>query len=469
MRTSVPVAVLATLAVACTGTVAETTTSVVPLTTTTTIAPPPATDGPPGVGDRAFPDLGNGGYDVTSYDFSLSFDALLRRVTGDAVIEAVSDRRLASFSLDLVGHEVTEVTVDGADAVVQRSTRDLRITPAEPIEAGATFVTTVAWSGTPAPVSIDFPMFPTGWQTGEGTSGFMFSEPDGASGLFPVNDHPVDRADVALRVTVPDGLVVVSGGERTVTEVDGGTEYSFSMPAVAPYLIPLAIGDFTPIETDDGVVTWIGGGAELPAGFDRQGEILEFLEGDLGPYPFETLGAVVVDSGFPAALETQTLPTYTTFSAAWGAPVIAHELAHHWFGNEIALGQWDDIWLNEGFATFMTWRWLEHDLGRDVYEDQVAAAYDSMATRQHSPPDDPGRDLFTASVYERGGLAVAALRHAIGDDEFFRFLRAYVSEFSGTTVTTEGFLTFVFLLLGPEAEAIVREWVTGAELPPPPL
>ena len=439
-------------------------------TTTTTTLALAGVDAAAGVGDRMFPALGNEGYDVVSYDITLVFDATLTSVEGVVTIEAVAALPLRSFTVDLVGYIVESVEVDGTNAEHARGPRDMRITPAVAIPPGETFTVDIHYHGRPTPVTLtEFP-FPTGWQIGQVGSAFLFSQPDGASGIFPLNDHPRDRADVTLTVSVPAPLVVVSGGEPApVVDRDGLRIHSFEIPNVAPYLIPLAIGDFAPVEVG-GVTTWMGNGAPLPDGFERQGEILRRLEADLGPYPFAASGAVVVDSDFPAALETQTLATYTTTSAAWGTPVVAHELAHQWFGNEIALGQWDDIWLNEGFATFMTWRWIEHDRGRGAYEAEVVRAWEAMAASDLGPPDDPpGQNLFDPSVYQRGGLALAALREFVGDRQFFEFLRSYVAEFSGSTVTTETFLTFVLIVLGPDAEDLVIDWVREPDMPSYPL
>lgn len=441
-----------------------------PATTSTTLGVV-GVDAAAGLGDRMFPNLGNAGYDVAVYDIDLTFDASLTAVEGEVTIEAVAALPLRSFTVDLAGFTVASVAVNDDDATFARGSRDIRITPTDVIGEGDTFFVTIRYHGSPESVTLtDFP-FPTGWQRGDDGSLFLFSEPDGASGVFPSNDHPSDRADVILTVRTPPPLVVVSGGRALPLRTEDGLDvHRYRLPQVAPYLVPLAIGSFEPVTTDDGVVTWMGNGAPLPPGFDRQSEILEALQDDLGPYPFDRFGAVVVDSDLPAALETQTLSTYTTTSAAWGTVVIAHELAHQWFGNEISLAQWDDIWLNEGFATFMTWRWIEQDQGREAYEAEVRRAWEAMAVPGVPPPDHPpGQNLFHASVYQRGGLALVALREFVGDDEFFEFLRSYVAAFSGETITTEALLTFVLIVLGPDAEDLVTDWIRSEQIPESPL
>ncbi|MDX1447536.1 MAG: M1 family metallopeptidase [Acidimicrobiia bacterium] len=440
--------------------------------TTTTKAPPaPAVDAAAGLGDRMFPDLGNAGYDAISYDVALDIDSELTEVQGRTAMTAVAGVSLSSFVVDFSAGEVVSVTVDGTAATWERSGRDLRITPSSaPISAGAEFVVMIEHRGRIEPIQRTAFPFPTGWQIGD-QSRYLFSQPDGASAVFPVNDHPSDRADVTLVITVPAPHSAVSGGRRLdPLEGDGPGVHRFEIREVAPYLVPLAVGPFESVVAADGTMIWIPVGDAVPAGFDRQAEILAALEADLGPYPFDSIGALIVDDDLPAALETQTLPTYTRVSAEWREPVIAHELAHQWFGNEIALGQWDDIWLNEGFATFMTWRWIERDRGRDAYEEEVGRAWQTVFSSRLPPPDHPpGQDLFNLSVYLRGGLTLAALRDFVGDERFFEFVRQYVAAFSDDVVTTERFLTFVLVVLGPDAEQLVIDWIRDPELPPNPL
>ncbi len=376
----------------------------------------------------------------------------------------------------------------------QQEDRELVVDLAGTAVIGSEVTVDIRYSGVPEPVPASAVPFEPGWQVGAG-SFYLFSQPDGASSLFPVNDHPLDRADVVLRVSVPRGVEVVSGGELvSMTSTADGDTFTWSMDAVAPYLVPLAIGQFDVIldETRNGVRydVWAATSlAEDPrlAAFEIMPDVIGFFEERFGPYPFDRAGALIVDDDLAAALETQTIPTYTSVSAGWGDIVIAHELAHQWFGDAIALSQWDDIWLNEGFATFAHWLWLEESQGRDRYVSEITAGYRRFSglglvdggaspddavrrvTDAFPPPDDPrAADLFNASVYERGGLALAALRDEVGDERLFAMMRAYTARFSGRTVDTEAFIELVGEALGSSAADLIRAWVQDPIVPPFP-
>lgn len=493
------VPVLALLAAACTAAPVEVevppTTSVSPPTTSTvTSSPPVGAAGGEGIGDRLYPLLGNGGYDVDTYEFVVEVSPG-GTIIAEADILLVATHDLSQFNLDLSGLTVDGISVAGfPDATGSQADRELIIDLGGTAASGSRLDVTVEYSGTPEPVPADAVPFAPGWRTGNETF-YLFSQPDGASSLFPVNDHPLDRADVVLSVTVPEGFDVISGGELVSVSSGAGPEtFTWAMETIAPYLIPLAIGRFDLIfeETRDGVLYDVWAAAPLAESrsfelFEIQPRIVDFFEERFGPYPFERAGALIVNDDLPAALETQTIATYTAISAGWGEIVIAHELAHQWFGNAIALGQWDDIWLNEGFATFAHWLWLEESHGRDRYEQEIASAYRSFSGQSlvdggatpadarrrvidaFPPPDDPrAADLFNASVYERGGLALAALRAEAGDDAFFGFVREYTARYVGETIDTETFLSLVSEVLGEPAATLVRAWVQDPLVPPLP-
>ena len=443
-----------------------------------------------GIGDRLYPELGNGGYDVQRYDFALDVDPdWFVRATADITLVPLVD--LAVFNLDFAGLDVEEVSVVGFDDVrFEHLGRELMIELGTPAAAGEPIDVFVRYAGSPESVPADAVPFRPGWQLGDDV-GYLFSQPDGAQSLFPVNDHPQDRADVQLTVTAPPGIEVISGGQVTS---EAASTVVWEMNDIAPYLIPLGIGDFTLVSDQvvDGVRydVWVSDDlVEAPAvdAFEIQPEIVAFFEERFGPYPFDRAGALIVDDQLGAALETQTIPTYTATSMQWGEVVIAHELAHQWFGDSIALEQWDDIWLNEGLSTFAHWIWLEESRGTDRYDSEVENAYRMLSGLQlvdngvepaealdrvrdaFPPPDDPRpADLFNRSVYERGGLTFVALRDDVGDDRVFELLRTYTARYAGATITTEAFISLVDEVLGDESRMLIEAWVLAADIPAMP-
>ena len=143
-------------------------------------------------------------------------------------------------------------------------------------------------------------------------------------------------------------------------------------------------------------------------------QMLTVLSQRFGPYPFETYGIIVVGKPLGFALETQTRSIFG--SDMWAEPIYqAHELAHQWYGDSVTLELWEDIWLNEGFATMGEWLWAEATGGSGG---PPLSAGSSLA-----PPLDPGPDaMFDTSVYVRGGLTLKALRQEVGDTKFFTIM-----------------------------------------------
>ena len=200
-------------------------------------------------------------------------------------------------------------------------------------------------------------------------------QPDGAATWFPVNDHPIDKASYTFEVTVPDGYEVVANGKPRGREQrpGGRTAWRWEAPEpMASYLATIDIGqwDVHRWRTGAGVPVYDAVDPaitnqfrqQIDSSLARQGEILDMLGRAFGrPYPFSTVGAIVDLRPIGFALETQTRPVYSCiFWLDHGLPtngdyVVVHELAHQWFGDDVALRRWRDIWLNEGFATYAEW------------------------------------------------------------------------------------------------------------------
>jgi aminopeptidase N len=146
--------------------------------------------------------------------------------------------------------------------------------------------------------------------------------------------------------------------------------------------------------------------------------------------------------------------------------VVAHELAHQWFGDSVALERWRDIWLNEGFATYAEWLWLEHSRVRTA-----GASFDAVYARYRwsEPAEDPGADdLFGDGVYQRGAMTVYALRRTIGDDAFARLLTTWTSEFRNRNATTADFIATAQKVSGRDLGAFFQAWLYGTAKPAHP-
>jgi len=427
------------------------------------------------LGDPYLPGLGNGGYDVAHYTLRLRYHPAEGRLSGTAVITATATQNLSRFNLDLAGLTVTSVTVDGRPARHTRERAELVITPAVGLPAGRRFTVDIAYGGVPQPVT-DPRLGSNGFHT-TADGAIALGQPISASTWFPVNDHPSDKATYDIAVSVPDGLVALSNGvPRGTSRADGWTTWRWSVRSpMASYLVTLVIGDYR-VETRSHrgkpMITAVA--ASLPPGpadaaLARTGEIVDFLESRFGPYPFEAYGGIVIDDDrIRFALETQTRPVYSevffgTEPTTW---VVAHELAHQWFGDSVSIHRWRDIWLNEGFATYAEWLWEEHDGGRSAQE--IAEAEYAL-TDWSQPALDPGREnLFSRAVYQRGALTLHALRRTVGDDTFFRLLRVWAETKRDGNATTAEFIALAERVSGRELAGFFAAWLTGRTAPPLP-
>ncbi|WP_045744341.1 M1 family metallopeptidase [Actinoplanes rectilineatus] len=432
--------------------------------------------GADGAGDPYFPKYGNGGYDVAGYDLDLRYEPATGKLSGTATITATATQDLSRFNFDLSHLTSNAVTVDGAAATAVAEGTELVITPATGIRSGRAFTVVVAYAGQPGQLE-NKTLGNGGWfRTTDGA--IALGQPESASTWYPVNDHPSDKATFRLAMEVPDGLEVISNGVPGTREtVDGWTTWRWTENApMASYLSTVVIGRYriaTTTHNDLPMVTAIP--ESLPAdgaaarSLARTGEITDYLATQFGPYPFAANGGVVVDEDeIRYALETQARPVYgdTFFSGGVNTGVVAHELAHQWFGDSVAISRWQDIWLNEGFATYAEWLWSEHD-GQDTAQELFDQNY--KAFNWAEPPGDPGPNrIFGDAVYQRGGMTVHALRRTIGDDEFFPLIKAWAADHKDGNVTTDQFIEAAEKASGRDLGTFFQDWLFSAERPPLP-
>ncbi|MFD4947436.1 M1 family metallopeptidase [Streptomyces sp. NPDC058239] len=438
------------------------------------------TAGAPGIGDPYYPASGNGGYDVSHYDLRLKYQPATDLLEGTATILATTTQELSRFDLDF-GLDVSEVRVNGKKAGYARSgDQELEITPAAALAKDKAVTVVVRYAGKPSELKIN------GWTSWARTpdGAVAAQEPDSAVWWFPSNDHPLDKATYDISVSVPDGTQAISNGVlQSQSSKLGWTRFNWRAgKPQATYLTTLAIGrfDITTDTTSDGLPVvnayskdlGANGGAAR-ASIERTTEVAEWLTEVFGPYPFDALGGYSpnVKSGF--ALETQTRPFYSPKQFANGAnvSVVVHELAHQWYGDSVSVKGWKDIWINEGFARYSQWLWSEKEGEGTAQElaDYTYAQHPADDTFWTVKPGDPGPDnQFDAAVYDRGALAIQALRNKVGDETFFELLKGWPAEHAYGNASVGDFVTFAERVSGRPLAGLFDTWLFQPTRPQAP-
>jgi aminopeptidase N len=447
-----------------------------PATSTATAESPlAAADGAAGIGDPYWPLDGNGGIDVARYDIVNRYDLGSRRLAGRTTVELVATADLSSFSLDFL-LDVDAVTVDGDRAGFAKSDggHELRITPSAPLVAGSRHTVVVTYADKPGRHSY---AGERNWLA-DGHEVVTMNEPHMAPWWFPANDHPLDKAVVDVKVRVPNGREVISNGKlrgRDVGKAATTWHWRADEP-MAPYLAFFAAGDFTIARGKHRGLPWLVAVSDRLGANDRAASmrlmkrtpaVVAGLEKDLGDYPFSVVGGLTtsLDPGF--ALENQTRPTYPAVGGSYTSLVV-HELAHQWFGDDIAVQQWRDIWLNEGFASFMEWRWSETH-GKRTGREILKSYYDSMTAQSEFwkvTVADPGAEkVFDGAIYGRGAMTLQALRNRVGDEVFWRVLRTWIKEQRGGNGATAEFEEVASRVSGQDLGAFFTAWLRTPSKP----
>ncbi len=422
------------------------------------------------LGDPIIPQIGNGGYDVRSYSIALNYEPSSNSFGPGTrtTIVAKATQGLSKFSLDFQKQlKIAEVRVDGVKAGYARASAKpklssdpdvtqpakLTVTPTAPIAKGETFEVEVEYFGSPRPI-VDTDGSLEGWvpachAANDCDGSFTVNEPIGAQSWYPSNNHPSDKAKFRLETTAPTAYTAIGAGEQ-ISRIDNGdgtatTTWVENEP-MATYLASGTVGLF---DVDEGTMTDHVNDVTIPtfvaidsagtpqrkqavaATADRIPEMVNFLTGKFGAYPFETVG-MVADwvPGVGYTLENQTKPHFAGDDGgpAADSSTLAHELAHQWMGDSISPANWSVIWFNEGWATFAEVLFDSKVDGDEmtprkffkaVYE--IRAKYWKLAPAELD--GDPANLFDGVAVYNRPGAMLEGLREIIGNERFFAFAR----------------------------------------------
>ena len=442
-----------------------------------TAAPEP---GAVGIGDGYFPLDGNGGLDVTHYDVHDRYRFGSGRLSGHTTLTVEATQDLSSFHLDFL-LPVRGVRVDGEAAEFSKPRQhEVRIEPATSLTDGQEFTVRVSYSGLPERRSYDGE---SNWLADRHEVVAM-NQPHMAPWWFPSNDHPADKALMDISITVPSGKKVVANGHPVGRERRGSrtTHHWRADEPMATYLAMFAAGPFH-VERSQ-VATRQGGpvpvrllvskrlndqryAASLKM-LRRTPALLRELQADLGDYPFSAAGGLVTSLPVGFALENQTIPTYFWVGRGDYDWLVVHEQAHQWFGDSVAVERWRDIWLNEGGATFfeIRHRELNRNLDPQMWLQRQWEANGPQDRFWNLDIADPGADrIFANAIYYRGGMTFQALRHRIGEADYWRLLRTFVRTYEGGNATTEDFEAMAEDVSGEQLDGFFDAWIHSTDRP----
>jgi aminopeptidase N len=386
--------------------------------------------------------------DVTHYRISVDVNPSSGRLTGHTTLTATAG---SSVTLQLaLGADDVRVN----DQPVAFTQRGLNLTFGNPTPGQVRIA--IDYHGTPARTRVDG-LNPWMWTATEQVAA---GEPRIAPWWFPCNDTPSDKATYDIIGRVPAGQQFISNGRLVARE---GRRWHWRNPEpMATYLTVMAAGRYT---GSRGLRYAVAQG--LPRDNLRllklTGTYIDWLATQLGPYPFASRGGLVTGTfkNENWSMETQTRPTYPDLTGLSDQPeLMVHELAHQWFGDSVTPQRWRDIWLNEGFARWMELRYQETHGGRAA-STWLASNYPRHGRAFWAVPiGSPARaDLLSWAVYDRGAMAVQALRQRIGDPAFFTLLQRWTATYWHGNATVEDFQRMAAEVSGQDLNSFFQAWL----------
>jgi aminopeptidase N len=432
-------------------------------------------------------------YDVLHYDITIRIDEVKKGVDGFVNIRLVPLRLLDSLSIDAAEMEILGVIFRDDDVHISPSYSydgsTIMVQAPSAISEKDTVLLTVRYRCFPRTglhfVSPDeaYPNKPWQvWSQGEMEDNHFW---------FPCYDYPNDRATVDMRVTVNERFLAISNGTLVTTTHDRKSRtktYHWSSPQpFVSYLISLVVGEYVKIEESSANIpvqyyVYPDQVYDAARSFSKTPQMVSFFSEKLGfRYPWSKYAQTVVADFIYGGMENTdatTLTDKTIHSGRAGLDVssdglVAHELAHQWFGNLVTCQNWSHIWLNEGFATYMTAVWSEADKGFDEFQ------YNMMRNQQEVMESDTGLDrrptvtdrysnpgeLFDSRVYDRGACILHMLRAVMGDTAFWKGMQAYLVSHQFDEVTTADFQKSMEEAHGADLSWFFDQWTTRAGFP----
>ncbi|WP_234734972.1 M1 family aminopeptidase [Tellurirhabdus bombi] len=424
---------------------------------------------------------GDASIDVNYYKLDLNITYTPQYLRGVATVKIKSlNANLTYFYLDFNNVlRVDSVKSGTAKLTYQVDKGQLLITPTRPLAKDEFVTVVVYYQGKPDNSQGSFSF---------GTHGpnndpviWSLSEPYGARDWFPCKDTPADKADSSdIWITAPRFFTSVSNGtlEGIINNADSSRTYRWrNRYPIAPYLISVAMSNYTridqtfrPTPTDSMPVTHYvypeAATALLRTSVEETTRMLSFFSDYFGPYPFLKEKYGHAQCGFGGGMEHQTISSMGGFTQN----LIAHELAHQWFGDKITCQTWEHIWLNEGFASYAEALYQESVRGQAGYQATINSfmnqAYNARGTLYVQNINSVNEIFNSNRTYAKGAVVLHMLRGMVGDIKFKEILKSYSrSSRAYSTATTEDFAGIVFQVYGRSLDYFFKQWIYGESYP----
>jgi aminopeptidase N len=427
----------------------------------------------------------NPNIDVINYVFKLDLSDSTDEIIGEAtvdvrfLVDGITELRLdliqASKELNGKGMSVSRVTADGKAIEYRHENNALFIKLPAVSKANQRGKFTIFYKGIPA----------TGLKIANNKYGertfFSDNWADKGRNWLPTLDHPSDKAMCEFIVTAPNHYQVVSNGLKIEeTDLPGNkrrTHWKQSVP-IASWLYVLGVARFAVQYVDEfqgkSIQTWVYH-QDRDAGFYDFGEVtkktLAFYSDAIGPYSYEKL-ANIQSNSVSGGMEAASAILYSENSVSGDRSVrwrnvVIHEIAHQWFGNAVTEKDWDEVWLSEGFATYFTLLFIEHQYGRDEFVEGLRSSKKSVDAFYLKNPDyrlvhdnlKDMKDVTTSQIYQKGSWTLHMLRGVVGTENFWKGIKVYYGKYRDAHATVADFRRVMEEASGKDLSGFFDQWL----------
>jgi aminopeptidase N len=428
------------------------------------------------------------------YVVNITLNEQLSEITAAQVqIDIVALKQLSIVDLDFGDLTTDSVRVNNSATAFEHRNSLLTVKLAQPVDSGTNITVTVMYHGKPKDgliLSADKDGKP---------SAVGDNWPNRVHHWIPSLDHPSAKATVTFNVTAPAREVVVANGKfaRVETTAAGSRTWTYSEGVpIPPYCMIIGVGEFALLNSENAALTPLSyyvprsDSAKTQKGFGSAALALQLFNDTVAPYPYEKLALIIGATQF-GGMENSSAIVFTSklldldlkhgfsesarpsigSSQRFGIPyevedVVAHEIAHQWFGDSVTESTWSDLWLSEGFATYFAGLFVQRYEGEEAFQKYLSRAATSAFAyerKTRTPIHDlETEDLFkllNANNYQKGAWVLHMLRSRLGDDAFFSGIRGYYEAHKSSTANTEDLRAALEKSSGKDLKEFFQRWV----------